>query len=198
MICKKDLKKGQHEAKELKMQFLYKEHYSRRENLMFLGIQENDAPIDTERETENNNVENTKEVIYNFLQKELSLENAVSRFEFQRIRRVGKRSGKKPRPNIARFLRYSDREEVLLCAKTSLKGKDYGVFEDMPKELYQLRKAEMKKLKTQNIMAAQPISAESIWTNYSLTVTTFLEIYFLLFFLLSSNIHVGNMEIFAV
>ena len=44
----------------------------------------------------------------------------------------------------------------------------------------------------------QPISAESIWTNYSLTVTTFLEIYFLLFFLLSSNIHVGNMEIFAV
>ena len=36
-------------------------------------------------------------------------------------------------------------EEVLLRAKTSLKGKDYGVFEDMPKELYQL-KAQMKKL----------------------------------------------------
>ena len=91
-------------------------------------------------------MENTKEVIYNFLQKELSLENAVSRFEFQRIHRVGKRSGKKPRPITARFLRYSDREEVLLRAKTSLKGKDYGVFEDMPKELYQLRKAQMKKL----------------------------------------------------
>ena len=102
---------------------------------MFLGIQENDAPIDAESETENNNVENTKEVIYNFLQKELGLENAVSRFEFQRIHRVGKRAGKKPRPIIARFLRYSDREEVLLRAKTSLKGKDYGVFEDMPKEL---------------------------------------------------------------
>ena len=68
---------------------------------MFLGIQENDAPFDAESETENNNVENTKEVIYNFLQKELSLENAVSRFEFQRIHRVGKRSGKKPRPIIA-------------------------------------------------------------------------------------------------
>ena len=142
----KDLKKVQHEAEELKMQLLYQEHYSRRENLMFLGIQENDAPIDAESETENNNVENTKEVIYNFLQKELGLENAVSRFEFQRIHRVGKRSGKKPRPIIARFLRYSDREEILLRAKTSLKGKDYGVFEDMPKELYQLRKAQMKKL----------------------------------------------------
>ena len=74
------------------------------------------------------------------------MENTVSRFEFQRIHRVGKRAGKKPRPIIARFLRYSDREEVLLRAKTSLKGKDYGVFEDMPKELYQLRKAQMKKL----------------------------------------------------
>ena len=39
--------------------------------------------------------------------------------------------------------------------------------------------------------AAQPISAESIRTNYSLTVTTFLEINLLLFFLLSSNIQVG-------
>ena len=44
----------------------------------------------------------------------------------------------------------------------------------------------------------QPISAESIWTNYSLTVTTFLKINLLLFFLLSSNIHGANMEIFAV
>ena len=52
----KDLKKVQHEAEELKMQLLYQEHYSRRENLMFLGIQENDAPIDDESETENNNV----------------------------------------------------------------------------------------------------------------------------------------------
>ena len=94
----KDLKKVQHEAEELKMQLLYQEHYSRRENHMFLGIQENDSPIDAESETENNNVENTKQVIYNFLQKELSLENAVSRFEFQRIHRVGKRSGKKPLP----------------------------------------------------------------------------------------------------
>ena len=66
----KDLKKVQHEAEELKMQLLYQEHYSRRENLMFLGIQENDAPIDAKSETENNNVENTKEVIYNFLQKD--------------------------------------------------------------------------------------------------------------------------------
>lgn len=45
----KDLKKVQHEAEELKMKLLYQENYSRRENLMFLGIQKNDAPTDTER-----------------------------------------------------------------------------------------------------------------------------------------------------
>ena len=119
----KDLKKVQHEAEELKMQLLYQEHYSRRENLMFLGIQENNAPIDAESETENKNVENTKEMIYNFLQKELSLENAASRFEFQRIHRVGKRSGKKPRPIISRFLRYSDQKKSYYVQRLHSEGK---------------------------------------------------------------------------
>ena len=134
----KDLKKVQHEAEELKMQLLYQGHYSRRENLMFVGNEENGTPFD--------DVENTKEVTYDFLQRELSFENAQSRFEFQPIHRVGKRTGKKPCPIIVRFLRYSDREDVLPRAKTSLEGKDYGVFEEMPKELYQLRNAQMKKL----------------------------------------------------
>lgn len=134
----KDLKKVQHEAEELKMQLLYQGHYSRRENLMFVRNEENGTPFD--------DVENTKEVTYDFLQRELSFENAQSRFEFQRIHRVGKRTGKKPCPIIVRFLRYSDREDVLPRAKTSLEGKDYGVFEEMPKELYQLRNAQMKKL----------------------------------------------------
>ena len=134
----KDLKKVQHEADELKMQLLYQGHYSRRENLMFVGNEENGTPFD--------DVENTKEVTYDFLQRELSFENAQSRFEFQRIHRVGKRTGKKPCPIIVRFLRYSDREDVLPRAKTSLEGKDYGGFEEMPKELYQLRNAQMKKL----------------------------------------------------
>lgn len=45
----KDLKKVQYEAEELKMKLLYQENYNRRENLMFLGIQKNDAPTDAER-----------------------------------------------------------------------------------------------------------------------------------------------------
>ena len=59
---------------------------------MFVGIEENGTSFDAENETANNNVKNTKEVIYDFLQRELSFENAQSGFEFQRIHRVGKRT----------------------------------------------------------------------------------------------------------
>ena len=50
---------------------------------MFVRNEENGTPFD--------DVENTKEVTYDFLQREFSFENAQSRFEFQRIHRVGKR-----------------------------------------------------------------------------------------------------------
>ena len=158
----KDLKKVQHEADELKMQLLDQGHYSRRENPMFVGNEENGTPFE--------DVENTKEVTYDFLQRELSFENAQSRFEFQRIHRVGKRTGKKPCPIIVRFLRYSDREDVLPRAKTSLEGKDYGVFEEMPKELYQLTKKrpneETSKRKTssrQHSLFQQEVSGQIIY-----------------------------------
>ena len=75
---------------------------------------------------------------------ELQIQNPRSRIEFQRVHRVGKEKGKKSRPIIAKFLRYCDREEVLFKARTLLKGKNYGVFEDMPKELCELRTAQLK------------------------------------------------------
>ena len=53
-ICKKISKKVQHEAEELKMQLLHQDHYSRRENLMFVGIEENDTPVVAENESANN------------------------------------------------------------------------------------------------------------------------------------------------
>jgi len=143
----RDVKGLQHEVDNLKMQLLYQEHYSRRENLMFIGIQEEvGTQGDEENSTvSNQNTENTKEIIYNFMEQELQIQNARSRIEFQRVHRVGKERGKKSRPIIAKFLRYCDREEVLFKARKLLKGKTYSVFEDMPKELYELRKAQLKK-----------------------------------------------------
>ena len=57
------------------MQLLYQEHYSRRENLMFLGIQEVGAKDGKENSTvSNQNTENTQEIIYNFMEQELQIQ----------------------------------------------------------------------------------------------------------------------------
>ena len=58
--------------------------------------------------------------------------------EFQRIHRIGKK-GDRPRMIIARFLRYADRERVMNNA-FKLKETDFKIFEDLPKELFSLRK----------------------------------------------------------
>ena len=151
-----DLKRDQLELKfeneNLKKQLLYSESYSRRENLKFIGIVEN-----TSDSTDNQNAakssdslhsENTKDVLFKFLEDELNITDARKRIEFQRVHRLGKpRSSGDPRPIIARFLRYQDREEVMHKARAKLKGKDYAVFDDIPKELYELRKKQQNKLK---------------------------------------------------
>ena len=41
---------------------------------------------------------------------------------------------------------YCDCEEILFKVRKLLKDKTYSVFEDMPKEVYELRKAQLKKL----------------------------------------------------
>ena len=57
--------------------------------------------------------------------------------EFQRLHRIGQ--GDCPRMIIARFLRYADRERVMKNA-FKLKEMDFKIFEDLPKELFSLRK----------------------------------------------------------
>ena len=54
--------------------------------------------------------------------------------EFQRLHRNGNpKEDSRPRPIIARFLRYGDREFVFSNAK-SLKGTEYGIPDDLPRE----------------------------------------------------------------
>ena len=138
---KRDTKKAQFDTEELRKQLLYLEAYSRRENLKFAGIPEN-VP-------EGQQMENTKELVYEFLEKELKIANPRDRIEFQRIHRLGRPSVKGPRLIIASFLRFSDREEVLSQARANpgLKENDLYVFDDLPKELYDLRKKQIEKLK---------------------------------------------------
>ena len=134
----RDNKKLEHKVYDLKKQLLYMETYSRRENIKFFGVPEN---------TECNMEEGSAEQ-YQFLEEKLKIEQPRQKIEFQRIHRLDKPNSFKPRPIIARFLRYSDRELIMEKACKHLKGhQDFHVFEDIPKELYELRKLQMKKLK---------------------------------------------------
>ncbi|XP_068687731.1 myosin heavy chain, clone 203-like [Montipora foliosa] len=132
---KAELQDLHNQVNQLKDEKLYMEVYNRRENLRFFGIEEEAVQKDT------------KEVLVNFLTKELGIEGA-SDMEFQRVHRLGKQnaSSGKPRQIIARFLRYPDREEVTANAR-KLKGKNYGISADLPKEIMERRRKKMQRFK---------------------------------------------------
>ena len=148
---KRDVKAAQFENENLKKQMLYQEHYSRRDNLLFVGIGEENPQLsgDDDQVGSRQKVENTNEVLFNSMEQELQITNARDKFEFQRVHRLGKPKVNESRSIIARFLRYryQDRKEVLNQARKTLRDKDYSVFEDMPKELHDLRKPQVDKLK---------------------------------------------------
>ena len=116
------------EAKEaLEKKYLYLEAYSRRANLKFAGIPE----------SEGESQEDARGTLVEFLSNQLGFHHPEE-IEFQRIHRIGKK-GDRPRMIIARFLRYADRERAMKNA-FKLKETDFKIFEDLPKELFILRK----------------------------------------------------------
>jgi len=135
------LEKSRKEVDECHQKMLYLEAYRRRENLKFEGIAE-------ASQTNATRSENTEDVLIGVLESVLGIEDAKN-IEFQRIHRLGKPrndSGVGGRTIIARFLRFSDRERVFKQGR-KLKGTNYRMFEDIPKELHQKRKAQMGRLK---------------------------------------------------
>ena len=91
------------DIKSLENKIMYQEVYNRCENLRFLNLPE-------ANDEEN---EDTKQIVYRFLERELKIEDVIiRRIEFQRIHRIGKKSSRYTRPVIARFLRFQDRELV--------------------------------------------------------------------------------------
>ena len=82
---------------------------------------------------------------WTFLKTSLDAKN----IEFQRVHRLDKPkndSGDGGRTIIALFLRFSDKERVFKQGR-KLKGTVYRMFEDIPNELHQKRKAQMERLK---------------------------------------------------
>ena len=144
---KKESKESKFEINDLRKQLLYLETYSRRENVKFFGIDEVVLASEVDSPTED-----TRDLVFKFLENNLRIANPHGGIEFQRVHRLGKpnNSSDKPRPIIARFLRYSDKEMVMDQARKELKrqeDKQFSVFDDIPKELYEIRKSQMKKFK---------------------------------------------------
>ena len=117
----------------LHTQHLYLESYSRRENLKFFGIPENEGSA-----SQGKDAFGTIDVLCEFLHDVLGFGDPKRNMEFQRVHRIGKSVRGKPRPILARFLRYQDRETVLR-AGFELKGTEYMILQDFPQEIIEGR-----------------------------------------------------------
>ena len=120
------------EISQLQRNYLYLNSYSRRENLKFFGITEDEA-------------EDPDSKLMFFLQHSLKIKEAET-IEFQRVHRLGPKRQSSDRPIIARFLRFPDRERVLNNA-FMLKGTRYRIMEDHPKEIIEERRKLMPTLR---------------------------------------------------
>ncbi|KAK3084896.1 hypothetical protein FSP39_020969 [Pinctada imbricata] len=102
-----------------------------RENLLFFGIPEEEE-------------EDCDIVLIDFLTDTMKIRTDIS---FERIHRVGRKHAprdgqrQRPRPIVAKFSFFKDRELVRSQAPWTLKGSNYWVKEQFPVEIEQRRKA---------------------------------------------------------
>ncbi|WAR28630.1 hypothetical protein MAR_014334, partial [Mya arenaria] len=104
-----------------------------RENLIFSGIPEINHATFKERG------EDCEQTIQNIIKNDMNVEREIL---FDRVHRLGKynRNHQYPRPIIAKFTFYKDREYIRQTAHSSLGGTDYYVKEQFPPEIESERK----------------------------------------------------------
>ena len=115
------------------------ESHSRRNNLIFYGVPEevNETSIKTES------------LLYSFLEDEMKLkEDDIDGISIERAHRLGKRNanGEKPRPIIAKFSFHKNKELILSNAR-SLAGTVFGISQDFPREIVEIRRGLVRVLK---------------------------------------------------
>ncbi|KAK3720305.1 hypothetical protein QZH41_020386 [Actinostola sp. cb2023] len=93
---------------------------------------------------EKKNFSKTEAILREFLECELQIsKNEVQEISIERAHRIGKRNpypSHKPRPIIAKFSFFKDQQYVLSKSR-SLAGTNYGISEDYPKEIVEIRKS---------------------------------------------------------
>ena len=116
--------------KDVETKNLYLEAYSRRENIKFENISEDD-----------NDDEDTEQRLRTFLETDLGFRDAHT-VEIQRVHRLGRKKTDESRPILARFLRFKDCEKILSLGRR-LRGTVYKMYQDLPHEIVQRRKNQM-------------------------------------------------------
>ena len=129
-----EMKKKLASFEELERRQIRQECYTRRSNIKFFGIKDNDkeSPSDTE------------ETLRRFLTKEMKITRRdVDNIEFERVHRIPTRPNTEkssPRPIIAKVSFYQDKNFIKAHIKNLKKGSKLGVADDFPKEVDEIRK----------------------------------------------------------
>ena len=105
----------------LKEKIIQAESYSRRDNLIFEGIREQEQ-------------EDCEKLIMDILVKDLKISDARQRIKFTRVHRLGGRAPNRIRPIIVRFHYFKDKQDVW-DLRRKLKGTDVWMSEDFPTEI---------------------------------------------------------------
>ena len=124
-------------VRELEDKNLYLEAYSRRENIKFENIPEQAS-----------HKEDTESVYSAIFWKPnwVLATPPTSKYKEKRVHRLGKKRDDKPRPILARFLRYKDCEK-LLSLGSRLRDTNFKMYQDLPLEIVERRRKQMDAFK---------------------------------------------------
>ena len=121
---------------ELERRVVKQECFNRRNNIKFFGISDN----------EQESPEDTEAVLRNFLHKEMKFSKKhLDEIEFERVHRIPTRAreekiNRHPRPIIAKVSFFKDKQQIKSHIKHLPRGKSFGVADDFPKEVDEIRK----------------------------------------------------------
>ena len=121
---------------ELERRAVKQECFNRRNNIKFFGISDN----------EQESPEDTEAVLRNFLDKEMKFSKKhLDEIEFERVHRIPTRvreekPNQHPRPVIAKVSFFKDKQQIKSHIKHLPRGKKFGVADDFPKEVDEIRK----------------------------------------------------------
>lgn len=133
------------ENKQMKAEILDLKFRSMRNNIVIMGIKEEDI--------ENYNV--TENLVKQFMKKELKMsEEQAAEATIERAHRLGrKKDPKKPRPVVVSFLNFKTKMDVLEHGR-ELKGTQFSKYEQFPRKIMERRRilySLMKTNRAQNI-----------------------------------------------